>query len=151
MDIINELWYGNISPFEQCTRGDKRLKELLKLVARNREELDGTLTDKQKEILEKFDDCYNELTDINEREVIVLDPMLATGGSAIDAISMIKQDGVKNIKFLSIISAPEGIEKVKFNHPDVQIYTASIDDKLNENGYILPGLGDAGDRIFGTK
>ena len=69
MDIINELWYGNISPFEQCTRGDKRLKELLKLVARNREELDGTLTDKQKEILEKFDDCYNELTDINEREI----------------------------------------------------------------------------------
>ena len=69
MDIINELWYGNVSPFEQCTRGDKRLKELLKLVARNREELDGTLTDKQKEILEKFDDCYNELTDINEREI----------------------------------------------------------------------------------
>ena len=71
MDIINELWYGNVSPFEQCTRGDKRLKELLKLVARNREELDGTLTDKQKEILEKFDDCYAELTDINEREIFV--------------------------------------------------------------------------------
>ena len=69
MDIINELWYGNVSPFEQCTRDDKRLKELLKLVARNREELDGTLTDKQKEILEKFDDCYNELTDINEHEI----------------------------------------------------------------------------------
>ena len=68
MDIINELWYGNVSPFEQCTRGDKRLKELLKLVARNREELDGTLTDKQKEIFEKFNDCVSELTDINDRE-----------------------------------------------------------------------------------
>ena len=69
MDIINELWYGNVSPFEQCTRGDKRLKELLKLVAQNREELDGTLTDEQKETLEKIEDCYNELTDINEREI----------------------------------------------------------------------------------
>ena len=68
MDIINELWYGNISPFEQCTRGDKRLKELLKLVARNREELDGTLTDKQKEILEKFEDCMNEMHSITERD-----------------------------------------------------------------------------------
>ena len=68
MDIINELWYGNISPFEQCTRGDKRLKELLKLVARNREELDGTLTEKQKEILEKFEDCMNEMHSITERD-----------------------------------------------------------------------------------
>ena len=68
MDIINELWYGNVSPFEQCTRGDKRLKELLKLVARNREELDGTLTDKQKEILEKFEDCMNEMHSITERD-----------------------------------------------------------------------------------
>ena len=68
MDIINELWYGNVSPFEQCTRGDKRLKELLKLVARNREELDGTLTDKQKETLEKFEDCMNEMHSITERD-----------------------------------------------------------------------------------
>ena len=67
MDIINELWYGNISPFEQCTRGDKHLKELLKLVARNREELDGTLTDKQKEMLEKFEDCMNEMHSITQR------------------------------------------------------------------------------------
>lgn len=94
---------------------------------------------------------YKVPKDIQNRTVILLDPMLATGGSATDAISMIKQEGVKNIKFLSIISAPEGIEKVKLNHPDVQIYTASIDDRLNEKGYILPGLGDAGDRIFGTK
>ena len=68
MDIINELWYGNVSPFEQCTRGDKRLKELLKLVARNREKLDGTLTDKQKETLEKFEDCMNEMHSITERD-----------------------------------------------------------------------------------
>ena len=68
MDIINELWYGNISPFEQCTRGDKHLKELLKLVARNREELDGTLTEKQKETLEKFEDCMNEMHSITERD-----------------------------------------------------------------------------------
>ena len=71
MKTLEELWYGNISPFEQCTRGDKRLKELLKLVARNREELDGTLTDKQKETLEKFDDCFSELNDINEREIFI--------------------------------------------------------------------------------
>ena len=68
MDIINELWYGNVSPFEQCTRGDKRLKELLKLVARNHEDLDGTLTDKQKEILEKFEECTNEMHSITERD-----------------------------------------------------------------------------------
>lgn len=94
---------------------------------------------------------YKVPKDIENRTVILLDPMLATGGSAIDAISMIKEDGVKNIKFLSIISAPEGIEKVKKEHPDVQIYTATIDDCLNKKGYIIPGLGDAGDRIFGTK
>ncbi len=73
MDIINELWYGNISPFEQCTHGDKRLKELLKLVARNREELNGTLTDKQKEILEKFEDCMNEMHSITERDAFSYD------------------------------------------------------------------------------
>lgn len=94
---------------------------------------------------------YKVPKDIQNRTVILLDPMLATGGSACDAISMIKQDGVKNIKFLSIISAPEGLKKVQTMHPDVQIYTASVDEKLNENGYIVPGLGDAGDRIFGTK
>ena len=77
--------------------------------------------------------------------------MLATGGSAIDAISMLKEDGVKNIKFLCIIAAPEGIKKLEGTYPDVEVYCAKIDEKLNENGYILPGLGDAGDRIFGTK
>ena len=94
---------------------------------------------------------YKMPKDIQNREVIVLDPMLATGGSAVDAITMLKQDGVKHIKFLSIISAPEGIRKLAEIHPDVQLYTACIDKSLNDVGYIVPGLGDAGDRIFGTK
>ena len=89
--------------------------------------------------------------DIEKREVIILDPMLATGGSAIDAIELLKSKGVKKMKFLSIIAAPEGIERVEREHPDVQIYCAQIDSHLNENKYIVPGLGDAGDRIFGTK
>ena len=97
---------------------------------------------------------YKVPKDIAEREVIVLDPMLATGGSAIDAISMIKEDAKNEnlkIKFLCIIAAPEGVKALEEKHPDVQIYAASLDEKLNEKGYIMPGLGDAGDRIFGTK
>ncbi len=94
---------------------------------------------------------YNKLPqDITERDVIVLDPMLATGGSAIDAITIVKRSSPKSVKFLCIIAAPEGIEALHKAHPDVQIYCAAVDEKLNENGYILPGLGDAGDRIFGT-
>lgn len=89
--------------------------------------------------------------DIEEREVIILDPMLATGGSAIDAIEILKEKGVKKLKFLSIIASPEGLERVEKEHSDVQIYCAHIDECLNENKYIVPGLGDAGDRIFGTK
>ena len=89
--------------------------------------------------------------DIAERGVIVLDPMLATGGSACDAISQIKKRGVKNLKFIGIIAAPEGLKRLQETHPDVDIYVAALDEKLNENGYIVPGLGDAGDRIFGTK
>ena len=89
--------------------------------------------------------------DIAEREVIVLDPMLATGGSACDAITQIKKRGVKNIKFIGIIGAPEGLKRLQELHPDVDIYMAALDERLNENGYIVPGLGDAGDRIFGTK
>lgn len=88
---------------------------------------------------------------IENREVLILDPMLATGGSAADTIKCLKEDGVKKIKFLSIISAPEGIKRLNEEYPDVELYTAAIDEKLNEHGYILPGLGDAGDRIFGTK
>lgn len=89
--------------------------------------------------------------DINEREVIVLDPMLATGGSAIDAITKIKLRNPKSIKFMGIIAAPEGLKALQKAHPDVEIYVAALDDHLNEHGYIVPGLGDAGDRIFGTK
>ena len=90
-------------------------------------------------------------SDIDEREVIVLDPMLATGGSAIDAISQLKSRGVKQIKFMCIIAAPEGMEALMEAHPDVQIYCGALDGHLNEDKYIVPGLGDAGDRIFGTK
>ncbi len=94
---------------------------------------------------------YKMPKDIASRETIVLDPMLATGGSACDTITMLKEDGVKNIKFLCIIAAPEGIKKLEELHPDVKVYTTAIDEKRNENAYIVPGLGDAGDRIFGTK
>ncbi len=89
--------------------------------------------------------------DIEERDVFVVDPMLATGGSAIDAISQIKKRNPRSIKFLCIIAAPEGLEALEKAHPDVDIFAAGMDDHLNENGYIVPGLGDAGDRIFGTK
>ncbi len=90
-------------------------------------------------------------SDIEEREVIVLDPMLATGGSAIDAISQIKEYHPKSIKFMGIIAAPEGMMALTEAHPDVDIYCAALDERLNEHKYIVPGLGDAGDRIFGTK
>ncbi len=89
--------------------------------------------------------------DIGERLIVLVDPMLATGGSAVDAISQIKSYGGKNIKFLCLIAAPEGIEALTKAHPDVEVYCANVDEGLNENGYIMPGLGDAGDRIFGTK
>lgn len=89
-------------------------------------------------------DCAN-------REVFVVDPMLATGGSAIAAIDMLKKKGVKNIHFMCVIAAPEGVKKMQEAHPDVDMIIGALDDHLNENGYIVPGLGDAGDRIFGTK
>ncbi len=90
-------------------------------------------------------------TDISERELIVIDPMLATGGSANDAIDSLKKRGAKNIKLMCLIAAPEGVEVIKKEHPDVDIYLAAIDERLDEYGYIIPGLGDAGDRLFGTK
>lgn len=90
-------------------------------------------------------------SDIHERDVIVLDPMLATGGSAVDAISLIKKRNPRHIKFMCTIAAPEGLKKLTEAHPDVAVYCAALDDHLNEHGYIVPGLGDAGDRIFGTK
>ena len=89
--------------------------------------------------------------DIAERDIIVVDPMLATGGSATDAITMLKKRGAKNLRLMCLIGSPEGIEFVQKEHPDVDIYVAGIDEKLNEHGYIVPGLGDAGDRLFGTK
>ena len=89
--------------------------------------------------------------DINNKEILLLDPMLAAGGSAIAAISLLKEEGIKSITFLCILAAPEGIEILKKEHPDVQIICAKKDKCLNNNGYIIPGLGDAGDRIFGTK
>ena len=94
---------------------------------------------------------YKVPKDIDKKQVVVLDPMLATGGSAIDAITMLKEEGAKDIKFLCIIAAPEGIKNLQKAHPDVKIFSSALDEKLNEIGYIVPGLGDAGDRIFGTK
>ena len=89
--------------------------------------------------------------DIAERDIIVVDPMLATGGSSIDALTILKKRGAKSLKLMCLVGAPEGVEAVQKAHPDVDIYLAAIDEKLNENGYIVPGLGDAGDRLFGTK
>ena len=90
-------------------------------------------------------------TDCAERDVFVVDPMLATGGSAIAAIQMLKEKGCKNIRFMCILAAPEGIKAMQEAHPDVDMYVGALDEKLNDHGYIVPGLGDAGDRIFGTK
>lgn len=89
--------------------------------------------------------------DIAERQLLVVDPMLATGGSAIMAIDLLKKRGATNIKFVCLVAAPEGIKALQDAHPDIDIYTAGLDEKLNEEGYIVPGLGDAGDRLFGTK
>ncbi len=89
--------------------------------------------------------------DVESREVVVVDPMLATGGSAADAIRLLKEKGLKNMKFMCLIAAPEGVKHLHELHPDVQIYCAALDEKLNDHAYIVPGLGDAGDRLFGTK
>jgi uracil phosphoribosyltransferase len=90
-------------------------------------------------------------SDIEERELIVIDPMLATGGSASAAITALKNRGARNMKLMCLIAAPEGIERMQKNHPDIDIYVAAVDDHLNDHGYIVPGLGDAGDRLYGTK
>lgn len=90
-------------------------------------------------------------SDVAERDFVVIDPMLATGGSAVATITLLKQKGAKNIKLMCLVAAPEGVKLVNEQHPDVDIYTASVDERLNDHGYIVPGLGDAGDRIFGTK
>ena len=103
------------------------------------------------ETLEPVKYYFKMPPDIDERDVIVVDPRLATGGSASAAIQFLKNDGVKHIKLMCIIGAPEGVERMQKDHPDVDIYVAALDDHLNDHGYIVPGLGDAGDRIFGTK
>ncbi len=103
------------------------------------------------ETLEPVKYYYKMPPDIEERDVIVVDPMLATGGSASAAIQFLKEDGVKHIKLMCIIGAPEGVQRMQEDHPDVDIFVAALDERLNEHGYIVPGLGDAGDRIFGTK
>lgn len=97
-------------------------------------------------------DYYCKLPpDIGERDIIIVDPMLATGGSAVEAIRVIKKQGCKNIKLVNLIAEPEGLKAVQAAHPDVDIYVAHVDERLNDHGYIVPGLGDAGDRLFGTK
>ncbi len=106
---------------------------------------------RNEETLEPVEYYYKMPKNINKREVIILDPMLATGGSVVATINRLKKDGVKKIKFLCIIASKQGIKKVQKEHPDVQIYAAAVDEKLNDVGYILPGLGDAGDRVYGTK
>ena len=103
------------------------------------------------ETLEPVKYYFKMPPDIAERDVIIVDPMLATGGSAVAAATFIKQTGVKHIKLMSIIGAPEGVQAMQKAHPDVDIFVAALDDHLNDHGYIVPGLGDAGDRIFGTK
>ena len=103
------------------------------------------------ETLEPVKYYFKMPPDIEERDVIVVDPMLATGGSASAAIGFLKEVGVKHIKLMCIIGAPEGVGRMQADHPDVDIYVAALDDHLNDHGYIVPGLGDAGDRIFGTK
>ena len=100
--------------------------------------------------LEPIED-YCKLPDVEDRDFIIVDPMLATGGSASAAITLLKEKGIKNIKLMCLVAAPQGVQKVNADHPDVRIYVAALDDKLNDKGYIVPGLGDAGDRIFGTK
>ena len=103
------------------------------------------------ETLEPVKYYFKMPPDIEERDVIVVDPMLATGGSASAAIKFLKDDGVKHIKLMCIIGAPEGVARMQKDHPDVDIFVAALDERLNDHGYIVPGLGDAGDRIFGTK
>ncbi len=103
------------------------------------------------ETLQPVEYYFKMPSDIKEREFIVVDPMLATGGSAVEAINAMKKRGATNMKFMCLVAAPEGVEAMKNAHPDVDIYIAALDEKLNDHGYIVPGLGDAGDRLFGTK
>lgn len=106
---------------------------------------------RDEETLEPVEYLVKLPEDIDQRQIFVMDPMLATGGSAILAVDSLKKRGAANIKFVCLVAAPEGVKKLQDAHPDIDIYTASLDERLNENGYFVPGLGDAGDRLFGTK
>ena len=106
---------------------------------------------RDEETLEPVEYWVKLPVDFDQRQIFVMDPMLATGGSAILAVDSLKKRGAANIKFVCLVAAPEGVKKLQDAHPDIDIYTASLDERLNENGYIVPGLGDAGDRLFGTK
>ena len=106
---------------------------------------------RDEETLEPVEYLVKLPEDIDQRQIFVMDPMLATGGSAILAVDSLTKRGAANIKFVCLVAAPEGVKKLQDAHPDIDIYTASLDERLNENGYIVPGLGDAGDRLFGTK
>ena len=106
---------------------------------------------RDEETLEPVEYLVKLPEDIDQRQIFVMDPMLATGGSAILAVDSLKKRGAANMKFVCLVAAPEGVKKLQDAHPDIDIYTASLDERLNENGYIVPGLGDAGDRLFGTK
>ena len=106
---------------------------------------------RDEETLEPVEYLVKLPEDIDQRQIFVMDPMLATGGSAILAVDSLKKRGAANLKFVCLVAAPEGVKKLQDAHPDIDIYTASLDERLNENGYIVPGLGDAGDRLFGTK
>ncbi len=106
---------------------------------------------RDEETLEPHEYFVKLPSDISQRQLFVVDPMLATGGSAIMAMDMLKKRGASNIKFMCLVAAPEGVKALRDAHPDIDVYTAALDDHLNEDGYIVPGLGDAGDRLFGTK
>jgi uracil phosphoribosyltransferase len=129
--------------------GDGLLDGMLELIPSARVGFVGLYRDP--ETHEPIEYYYKVPSDLSERQVIVVDPMLATGHSAIAAIRRLKADGARDIRFLCIVAAPEGVEAFRAAHPDVPLYTAAIDEKLNDKAYIVPGLGDAGDRMFGTK
>jgi uracil phosphoribosyltransferase len=151
-----------MGPMEAPTIGGKKLA-LISILRAGNGLLDGILDlipaarvgfvglYRDEETLKPVQYYYKVPDNLSERLVIAVDPMLATGNSSVAAIDLLKKSGAKNIRFMCLLAAPEGIERMKQAHPDVQIVTAAVDEKLNEIGYIVPGLGDAGDRMFGTK
>jgi uracil phosphoribosyltransferase len=129
--------------------GDGLLQGMLDLVPSARVGHIGIY--REPETLVAVEYYYKVPEDLQERLVIVVDPMLATGNSAVAAVSKLKEDGAQQIKFVCLLAAPEGVDNFQRSHPDVAVFTASLDQRLNDHGYIVPGLGDAGDRLYGTK